>query len=372
MTEHDVKIIHGGDLLASRAHAIVNTVNCVGVMGKGIAFAFKQRYPDMFKDYVRRCDRGEVKLGQPYAYQADDHLIINFPTKQHWRAVSRLEDIVAGMEYLEQNYKRWGVKSIAVPPLGCGNGQLEWDVVGPTLRRHLARLDIPVQLYAPAAISPAHQLMLDSDEGVADDRDRFVAPEWVAVVAVLDRLQRQAHHWPVGRIMFQKLVYFATQAGVPTGMHYEAASFGPYAEGLKRMVATLQNNGLATERQKGQMFEVRVGDTYPDAVRQFGAQLAPLKDAVIRTADLMSRMDTQRAEVAATVHYTAKALTERDGKPPTATEVLHAVARWKSGRKPPIPRERIAEAIALLAMRGWIDVGLDSEFEPILDELSVA
>src|SRR6266516_3463365 len=122
-----VKVM-SGDLLASKAQTLVNTVNCVGIMGKGIALAFKRRYPEMFKDYVRRCERGEVQLGRPYVYRADDHQILNFPTKQHWRAVSRLEDIIAGLEYLEAHYREWGLTSIAVPPLGCGNGQLEWEV----------------------------------------------------------------------------------------------------------------------------------------------------------------------------------------------------------------------------------------------------
>ena len=92
--ESELVTFQSGDLLASKAQTLVNTVNCVGIMGKGIALAFKRRYPDMYKDYVRRCDVGSVKLGRPYAYQADDHLIVNFPTKNHWRAVSRLEDIV--------------------------------------------------------------------------------------------------------------------------------------------------------------------------------------------------------------------------------------------------------------------------------------
>jgi uncharacterized protein YwgA/O-acetyl-ADP-ribose deacetylase (regulator of RNase III) len=373
-TESNVSI-RAGDLLASRAQTLVNTVNCVGIMGKGIALAFKRRYPDMYQDYVRRCDRGEVQLGRPYPYQADDHLIVNFPTKKHWRAVSRLEDIVKGLEYLTLHYREWGITSIAVPPLGCGNGQLEWDVVGPTLYRHLSQLDIPVELYAPHdAETLPEQLMLGNLAAPTTnvDRERFVEPEWVAVIAVLDRLERQPHHWPVGRIMFQKLVYFATQAGVPTGMEYEPASFGPYAHGLKRMVAKLQNNGLATERQRGRMLEVRVGKTYPDAVTRFRPTLELWRDAVERTVDLMSRMDTQRAETAASVHYVTASLTKRDGRRPTATQVLEAVEDWKLRRKPPITREQIAEALALLAMRGWISVELDKEFEPLLDELSVA
>jgi len=91
----NVRILEG-DLLKSNMHALVNTVNTVGIMGKGVALAFKKRYPDMYRDYVKRCDRGEVRLGEPYVYRADDHVIVNFPTKQHWRSVSRLNDIEAG------------------------------------------------------------------------------------------------------------------------------------------------------------------------------------------------------------------------------------------------------------------------------------
>jgi uncharacterized protein YwgA/O-acetyl-ADP-ribose deacetylase (regulator of RNase III) len=363
-----------GDLLASKAQTLVNTVNCVGIMGKGIALAFKPRYPEMFKDYVRRCDRGEVQLGRPYVYRADDHLILNFPTKQHWRAVSRLEDIIAGLEYLEAHYREWGITSLAVPPLGCGNGQLEWQVVGPTLHRHLSRLDIPVELYAPHGETlTAEQVLFGASDGAATpDRERFVEAEWVTVVAILDRLQRQQHHWPVGRIMFQKLVYFATQAGIPTGLQYEAASYGPYAADLKRMLARLQNNGLAVERQRGNMFEVRVGPTYRDAVAQFRDRMEVWRPAVERTVDLMSRMNSQTAEIAASVHFAASSLRQRHGRRPTALEVVDAVEKWKIRRKPPVTRESIVQALVVLALRGWVDVQLDQEFEPLVEELVVA
>lgn len=99
--------VRSGDLLTLKAQTLVNTVNCVGIMGKGIALAFKRRYPEMFEDYVRRCHRGEVQLGRPYIHTCRDHLILNFPTKQHWRAVSRLEDIVAGLDYLKAHYRDW-------------------------------------------------------------------------------------------------------------------------------------------------------------------------------------------------------------------------------------------------------------------------
>ncbi|WP_214103259.1 type II toxin-antitoxin system antitoxin DNA ADP-ribosyl glycohydrolase DarG [Acrocarpospora catenulata] len=364
--------VTSGDLLASHAQTLVNTVNCVGIMGKGIALAFKRRYPEMFKDYVQRCDRGEVRLGEPYVFRADDHLIVNFPTKNHWRAVSRLEDIVAGLQHLERHYREWGITSIAVPPLGCGNGQLEWDVVGPTLYRYLSRLGIPVQLYAPhdIAVQP-EQLTLDAaaDPQPDDERARFVAPEWVSVVAILDRVQRQEYHWPVGRVFFMKVVYFATQAGVPTGLAYEAASYGPYAAEVKKMVARLQNNGLLVERQQGRMFEVRVGPTYRDAVETYRDQMEQWRPAIERTVDLVARMTAQDAEIAASVHYAAGVLLHRHGRRPTATEVVQAVAKWKVNRQPPLTRESIVRALVLLGLRGWLDVTMDDEFQPEVEKL---
>ena len=147
-----------GDLFASKMQTIVNTVNCVGVMGKGIALEFKKRFPDMYQDYVARCAAKQVRLGQPYLFrQLVPPWILNFPTKDDWRSVSRLSDIVAGLEYLEQHYQEWGITSLAVPPLGCGQGQLEWRVVGPTLFRYLSRFQVPVELYAPHG-TPEHEL----------------------------------------------------------------------------------------------------------------------------------------------------------------------------------------------------------------------
>lgn len=138
------------NLFDAEAQTLVNAVNCAGVMGKGIALAFRRRYPAMFADYVARGKDGRVRLGEPYLYHGESlPWILNFPTKKHWRSVSKLEDIVAGLAYLEAHYRAWGVTSLAVPALGCGAGQLAWDEVGPVLQEALGRLDIPVELYAP-------------------------------------------------------------------------------------------------------------------------------------------------------------------------------------------------------------------------------
>jgi O-acetyl-ADP-ribose deacetylase (regulator of RNase III) len=145
-----VQLISQGNLFHSRTQTWVNAVNCVGVMGKGIALDFKNRFPEMFQDYAARCQRREVRLGTPFLYKSVSHpWILNFPTKHHWRDRASLEAIAEGLEHLARHYGAWGIKSLAFPALGCGLGQLNWAEVGPFMDRTLRLLKLPVELYAP-------------------------------------------------------------------------------------------------------------------------------------------------------------------------------------------------------------------------------
>ena len=140
-----------GNMFESKSQTLVNTVNCVGVMGKGIAQEFKKRFPEMYKEYKDLCNSGQVRLGYPYHYKDFfDVSIINFPTKKHWRAMSRLDDIINGLDMFIEKYKQWGIESVAIPPLGCGNGGLEWQIIGPIIYQKLRSIDIPVEIYAPS------------------------------------------------------------------------------------------------------------------------------------------------------------------------------------------------------------------------------
>jgi O-acetyl-ADP-ribose deacetylase (regulator of RNase III) len=139
-----------GDLLKSSMQTHVNTVNCVGVMGKGIALAFKNQYPAMFKDYVTKCKKKEVRLGFPYCFPlVNNRMIVNFPTKGHWKENSNKEKIEEGLQYLIARVNEWKIQSIAFPPLGCGNGNLNWDVILPLMRKYLSQMGIPVEIYVP-------------------------------------------------------------------------------------------------------------------------------------------------------------------------------------------------------------------------------
>jgi O-acetyl-ADP-ribose deacetylase (regulator of RNase III) len=371
-----------GDLFASHAQTLVNTVNTVGIMGKGIAHAFRERFPKMFEDYADRCARGEVKLGEPYLYrQLIGPWIINFPTKGHWRAVSKLSDIVKGLEYLVAHYKEWRITSIAVPPLGCGNGQLDWNVVGPTLYRYLSELDIPVELYAPAG-TPDEQLTKEfltrpNSTAASGEPLRIVGTHLpagqVAIAAVVSRILREPYHWPIGRVIFQKIAYFLTVSDIPTGLYYERSSYGPFAKELKPVIARLENHGILREQKRGNMFWIDIGPTYKDARNLYIDKLKKWQESIERVADLFLRVPrTGDAEIAATVHFAARDLKRRIRDLPTEQMVLQEVLEWKARRRPPLRPREVAETVRNLALLDWIEVKPSFELPVEEDELRYA
>ena len=144
--------VRSGDLFASRAQTLTNAVNTAGVMGAGIALAFKHRFPEMFADYVRRCEAGEFKMGQPYVFTGEsssDKWVLNFPTIGDDWGGTQIASIRDGLDYLRRHYREWGITSLAVPALGAGIGGLDWNEVRPILQDGLSALDIPVELYEP-------------------------------------------------------------------------------------------------------------------------------------------------------------------------------------------------------------------------------
>lgn len=347
--------VRKGNLLESRAQTLINTVNTVGVMGKGVALEFKRRFPDMFEDYLARCTSKEVRLGEPYLFRRlVPPWIINFPTKEHWRTVSRLDDIVRGLEYLSDHLAEWGVTSLAVPPLGCGNGQLEWGVVGPTLFRYLDALPIPVELYAPYDAAPS-EMSLDflRGQGTVPSEGQYLTGAAVAIAEIVRRLSVERYAWPVGHTRFQKLCYFAVQAGIPLDLNFEERPYGPFAPGLKRLTSRLVNNGVLSERKKGSYVLVEPGPTFGAAERRFASVLADYEPAIAKAADLMLRLSPPRTELAATVHFVASAKAHSLGRPPSDVEVIEEVRRWKQDKFDP---SEVMAALASLATLTWLDL----------------
>ncbi|MEO6390410.1 MAG: macro domain-containing protein [Pyrinomonadaceae bacterium] len=358
------------DILKSDSQTLINTVNCVGIMGKGIALEFKNRYPEMFDDYVRRCARHEVKPGVPYIYRGlFPPYIINFPTKDHWKSVSRLADIERGLQILLEKYREWEVTSLAIPPLGCGNGQLEWKQVGPMIYHYAKQMDIPVEMYAPYG-TPPKELTIDflSAEPAASAKIRSpptaMNPAWIGLVEILRQIESNPYHWPVGRIIFQKIAYVATREGLPTGLVYAKGSYGPFSPELKNVQMKLSNSNLLQEERKGQLFVLTVGSKFEQVRQEFQASLVEWKSIIDRTTDLFLRMNSNQAEVVATVIYSADQLRKVKCGPPSEVEVFESVMLWKQKR---LEKAEVASAIRNLAMLRWLDVTFDANL-PVVEE----
>jgi O-acetyl-ADP-ribose deacetylase (regulator of RNase III) len=369
-----------GDMLHSNAQTLINTVNCVGVMGKGIALEFKSRFPKMFDDYLQRCKRKEVKLGVPYLYKTlMPPLVINFPTKDHWNSVSRLNDIERGLEYLLAHYKGWGVTSLAIPPLGCGNGQLEWREVGPLIYRYAKQMEIPVEVYAPYGTNRrelALEFLEKGGEAVSAGPTRsdhsMLNASWVALVELVNRIEQQPYHWPIGRTIFQKLAYVATSEGLPTGLAYERSSFGPFSSALKKVETRLINDGLLSEERQGRMFRVKVGPNYPRIRQKYVGAFNLWSGVLDKTADLFMRVNTDQAEIIATVLFVAHELGRGRQREITEKDILQTVMQWKQRRRPPLDEMTVASTIRNLGMLRWIKANPSTDLPLPDDEPSIA
>ncbi len=365
-----------GNILESKAQTFVNTVNCVGIMGKGIALEFKKHFPDMFKDYQMRCKKKEVKLGRPYVYKGLlPPWIINFPTKQDWRSVSKIHDIEEGLKYLVDHFQEWGIGSLAVPPLGCGNGQLDWRDVGPLIYHMLDPVKIPIEMYAPYGTQPK---MLNKEflsESVLNinalEKGKSVTPlnpAWLALVEILYELEKHRYHHPVGRTIFQKIAYVATQQNLPTHFHFRQESYGPFSPDIKKAISVLANNGLIVEEQNANMFRLKVGPNYETIREKQKAEIEKYRKIINKTADLFARMDTHQAEIATTIFYSTKEI-KKLNQTVSEYDVLNYVMEWKKRRRPSYNENDVASAIRNLAMLKWLDVKFCKDFPVVEDPL---
>ena len=298
-----------GNIFDSKMQTIVNTINCVGVMGKGIALEFKNRYPDMYKEYVGMCARGEVSPGKPYLYSdMFGTFILNFPTKNHWKSPSKLSYIVDGLDWFVGNYSSMGITSVAFPPLGCGNGGLSWELVGPIMYRKLKDLPIEIEIYAPYGTKP-EQLTIAFLENNYDHTtgDVYGAKQnkrnrnWDLLMYVVQQLSNNRYSLYVGRTIFQKICYIMTRQGIETGFVFSKGNYGPYSKDIEDALTVLFNSNILQETSVGKMMHITVCDSF---VLDKSLYSQRDMDIVDRTIDLFSRVkNTAQAEMIATVLY---------------------------------------------------------------------
>ena len=228
-----------GNLLSSDAEALVNTVNCVGVMGKGIALQFKKAFPDNFKIYAKACQQGKVEPGQMLVTERLDmpRYIINFPTKRHWRAKSRMTDVESGLSALVDEIRERRIRSIAIPALGSGLGGLEWVQVRSLIDRELGELssDVRITVFEPenAEVVP---LLNEAPE---------MTPGRAALMALMRCYLDKQPEPATTPIALHKLMYFLQASGQPLDLNYVKESNGPYAHRLDEVLHAIEGHWIS-------------------------------------------------------------------------------------------------------------------------------
>ena len=220
-----VEVTHG-DLFNSDCDVLVNTVNCVGVMGKGIAKQFKEKYPEMFDDYKKKCKDGFVKPGLPYMYQdVIGNRILNFPTKNHWRGESKFEYIEDGLKWIAENYKEYNIESMAIPALGCGNGGLDWKQVGPLMYQELEKTTMHCRIYAPLNIDDSEMSREYLCSPIVKNSKRKpttieLNPNWMLIVRAI-QLIGESGCPSINRETYQVMSFMMTRGGINLGFRFE-------------------------------------------------------------------------------------------------------------------------------------------------------
>lgn len=238
-----------GNLLDADVEALVNTVNTVGVMGKGIALMFKEAFPENFTAYEDACKHKQVMTGHMFVTERDVLLgprwIINFPTKQHWRAKTRMEWIDSGLKDLKRVIREQGIRSVALPPLGCGNGGLDWDKVRPRIEATLAELeDVRVLVFEPT----------NEYQNVAKRTGLETLTPARALIAELVR-----RYWVLGiecsLLEVQKLAWLIERRIVahrlkkPLNLKFQPHRYGPYSDRLRHLLNGLDGSYLHSEKR---------------------------------------------------------------------------------------------------------------------------
>jgi len=337
-----------GNLLQADAEAVVNTVNTEGFMGKGIALQFKQAFPENFKAYAQAVKRGEVQPGRmlvvPTGLVTNPRLIINFPTKRRWRGRSRIEDIESGLTALVEEIRRLGLRSIAIPPLGCGNGGLEWTDVKPRIVTALQQVpDVRVLLFAPRGAPAADTMPV-----------RTRRPPMTAGRALIVKLMEQylGLDYRLTLLEMQKLAYFLQEAGEPLRLRYEAGHYGPFATNLNKALERMEGH-LIRGYGDSQKPDVEV-NLLPGAADEAAVFLASRTDSrarLTRVSQLIEGFETPYGmELLSTVHWVGK---DADAVE-SADEAIEAVRSWNERKRKMFLAAHIRVAWQQLTEGGWL------------------
>lgn len=338
-----------GDILHAQADALVNTVNCVGIMGRGIALQFRKSFPENYELYKAACEQGVVQPGELLIYETGrltgPRFIINFPTKRHWRGRSRIEYIDLGLDALVKEIRRRDIRSIAIPPLGSGLGGLNWTTVKRRIIQSFDRLpDVHVLLYEPAGAPNPEQIAVEKR-----------VPHMTAGRAVLIELMRRylaAVLDPfVSLLEIHKLMYFMQEVGERLNLKYEKGAYGPYAKNLRHVLNLIDGHFITGYGDADDKPErpIELLPRAPKMAAQFIASHLDTQTRLDRVGRLIHGFETPYGmELLATVHW----ICSREGvKSPS--EVVARTYSWNE-RKRIFDDRQIRLAHGVLVEQGWL------------------
>lgn len=338
-----------GDILADQSEALVNTVNCVGVMGRGIALQFKNAFPANFKAYAVACKQGEVQPGRLFIYETGQltppRYIVNFPTKRHWRGKSRMADIEAGLVTLVEWIRERGIGSIAIPPLGSGLGGLDWADVRPRIEAALAPFaEVRVSIYEPAG-APDTRVMTHARQAPT------MTPGRAALVELMNRYLAGLLDPFVTLLELHKLMYFMQEANEPLRLKYQPALYGPYAENLRHVLRAIEGHLISGYADGGDNPDKQLA-LMPGAMEDASAFLSTHTETRARfdrVAALVEGFESPFGlELLSTVHWV---MTRENVA--SFEDVIQRTYAWNARKQQFTPRQ-IDIAVNVLAAQGWV------------------
>ncbi|MDA8226267.1 MAG: macro domain-containing protein [Desulfitobacterium hafniense] len=333
-----------GNLLEADAEALVNTVNCVGVMGKGIALQFKQAFPQNFQQYEKACKAEHVQPGKMFVVETNSFInpkfIINFPTKRHWKGKSKIEDIDSGLNALVEVVKRLDIKSIAIPPLGCGNGGLDWKLVRPRIEAAFKELhSIRVFVYEPVGSPSPEKIKIGTERP-------HLTKARALFISLMDQYSIPGYRLTLLEV--QKLAYFLQVVGEPLRLNFSKGLYGPYADNLNHVLQRLEGHfirgyGDGTRGKDVQVFLL------PNAAREARDFLIGEIDSLYRlqkVSQIIEGFETPYGmELLSTVHWVVKQNPDEENNPDSVVRLVHD---WNVRKRQLFKKEHIRLAWAHL------------------------
>ena len=333
-----------GDILTEDVEALVNTVNCVGVMGRGIALQFKRMFPENFKAYKQACDHEEVRPGEMFVFETgrltNPRYIVNFPTKRHWRSKSRIEDIEAGLTALVETIQALEIRSIAIPPLGSGLGGLDWDEVRPRIEAAIKPIaGLTATIYEPGGAPAADEI------AIVKEAPNMTAGR-AALIGLLNQYQSVLLDPFITLLEVHKLMYFMQEVGESLRLRYGKGLYGPYAVNLSHVLNAIEGHLLSGYADGGDdpHKELHILPGAVDEADEFLDQHQDTRERFNQIASLVEGFETPFGlELLSTVQWVAahESATTRD-------EIVEKTYAW-GDRKRQFSERQIDIAIEALA-----------------------